>query len=287
MVIFGTIGLLVRYIDSSSSEIALLRGFFGSLFLLLVLLAVKQKIPWSRIRKNILLLLFSGAALACNWIFLFEAYRHTSISNAALSYYFAPVFLTILSPLVLKERLSAKKVICIITAMLGMLLIIGSGGGSASDRSNLLGIGFGLAAAGFYASLMLLNKFIRQLTGLQTTLIQLAVASLLLMPYVFITEGFSLFSFSAQSLILILILGIIHTGIGFFLFFSGMQSLRGQSIAVLSYIDPITSVAISAFILREDLTVFQIAGGVLLLGSIFISERNLSKPVVRDETTEL
>jgi len=274
MIIFGTIGVFVRYIDLTSSEIALLRGLIGSLFLVTVMFIMKKKISWALVKVNALVLLLSSIALGGNWIFFFQAYKHTTVANAALSYYFAPVFVLLLSPLVLKEKLSTKKIICIGVAMLGMLLIIGNGGLGTSGVDDLIGIGYGLMAAVFYASLMLLNKFIKNMDGLITTVIQLGTATLLLVPYVFFTEGFGILNVSGSSIPFILLLGIVHTGIGFLLFFSSMQKLKGQSIAALSYADPITSLVISALILQEQMTVIQLFGGALLLGSTFISENN-------------
>ncbi len=272
MVIFGTIGAFVRFIDLSSSEIALLRGLIGCLFLLAVLFMMKKKMSWALVKRNMLVLVLSSIALGGNWIFLFEAYKHTTISNATLSYYFAPVFVLLLTPIVLKEKLSAKKIICIGIAMLGMLLIVGNGGMSGAGSGHLIGIGYGLLAAILYASLMMINKFIKQMDGLEITFIQLGISTLLLMPYVFFTEGFGILEVSESSIPFILILGIVHTGIGFLLFFSGMQKLKGQSIAALSYTDPITSLVVSAVILQEQMTLVQLLGGALLLGATFISE---------------
>lgn len=272
MMIFGTIGVFVRYIDLSSSEIALLRGLIGSLFLMTVIFFMRKKVQMSLIKANALILVLSSAALGGNWIFLFQAYKYTTISNATLSYYFAPVFVTILSPFILKEKLSTKKIICIAVAMLGMVLIVGNSGVNPSGMDDLIGIGYGVTAAALYASLMLLNKFIKGMDGLEKTLLQLGTATLLLMPYVFFTEGFGIFEISGSSIPFIVILGLVHTGIGFLLFFSGMQKLKGQSIAALSYVDPITSLLISAAILQEPMTVVQLLGGALLLGSTFVSE---------------
>ena len=277
MIIFGTIGVFVRHIDLSSSEIALLRGLIGSLFLMGVMFLMKKKISWAHVKKNAFFLFFSGMALGANWMFLFQAYKHTTISNAVLSYYFAPVFVLILSPLVLKEKLSAKKIITIGVAMLGMVFIVGNSGVSTSGWEHLIGIGYGLMAAGFYAALMLLNKFIKNMEGLETTVIQLGTATLILIPYVFFTEGFGILEVSSSSIPFIFILGIVHTGMGFLLFFSGMQGLKGQSIAVLSYADPITSLVISAVILQEQMTFVQLLGGALLLGSTFVSENQSVK----------
>ncbi|WP_411801481.1 DMT family transporter [Bacillus atrophaeus] len=177
----------------------------------------------------------------------------------------------ILSPFVLKEQLSVKKVVCIGVAIIGMLLIVGNGI-SASGTDDLLGIFFGLVAAAFYAALMLLNKFIHHMGRLEITIIQLGITALLLLPYVFFTEEFGIFGVSRSSVPFIIILGIVNTGIGFWLFFSGMQKLKGQSIAMLSYVDPFVAILISAMILQEQMTIVQMLGGVLLLGSTFVSE---------------
>jgi drug/metabolite transporter (DMT)-like permease len=274
MMIFGTIGLIVRYIDLSSSERALLSSFLGCSFLLLVFLLIKKKISWNLVKSNALFLILSGIALGGNWIFLYQSYDHTTIATATLGYYFAPVFVMILSPFVLREQLSIKKIVCIGVAIISMLMIVGEGL-NASRSDDILGLFFGLIAAAFYAALLLLNKFIKDMDKLELTIIQLGTTTLLLMPYVFLTSGFGIFEVSSSSIPFILILGIINTGIGFWLFFSGMERLKGQSIAMLSYVDPFVAILISAIILQEQMTIVQILGGVLLLGSTFVSEIRL------------
>ncbi|MBU8571577.1 EamA family transporter [Bacillus subtilis] len=271
MIIFGTMGLVVRYIDLSSSETALLSSSIGCLFLMFVFFMMKKTLPWKLVKANAYILLLSGIALGGNWIFLYQAYDHTTLTNATLGYYFAPVFVMILSPLVLKEQLPIKKMVCIGVAIIGMLLIVGNGI-SASGTEDLLGIFFGLGAAAFYAALMLLNKFIHHMGRLEITIIQLGITALLLLPYIFFTEGFGIFGLSKSSVPFIIILGIVNTGIGFWLFFSGMQKLKGQSIAMLSYVDPFVAILISALILQEQMTIVQMLGGTLLLGSTFVSE---------------
>ncbi|ADM36568.1 DMT family transporter [Bacillus spizizenii ATCC 6633 = JCM 2499] len=271
MIIFGTMGLVVRYIDLSSSETALLSSSIGCLFLMFVFFMMKKTIPWKLAKANAYILLLSGIALGGNWIFLYQAYDHTTLTNATLGYYFAPVFVMILSPMVLKEQLPIKKMVCIGVAIIGMLLIVGNGI-SASGTEDLLGIFFGLVAAAFYAALMLLNKFIHHMGRLEITIIQLGITALLLLPYVFFTEGFGILGVSNSSVPFIIILGIVNTGIGFWLFFSGMQKLKGQSIAILSYVDPFVAILISAMILQEQMTIVQMLGGTLLLGSTFVSE---------------
>ncbi|WHY58782.1 DMT family transporter [Peribacillus simplex] len=276
MIIFGTIGLVQRYIDLSSSETALLSSSIGCLFLMFVFFMMKKSISWKLLKTNASILFLSGIALGGNWIFLYQSYDYTTITNATLGYYFAPVFVMILSPIILKEQLPIKKIVCIGAAILGMLSIVGNGI-SASGKGDLLGIFFGLVAAAFYAALMLLNKFIQNMAKLEITMIQLGTTALLLLPYVLITEGFSILEVSRSSIPFIILLGIVNTGIGFWLFFSGMQKLKGQSIAMLSYVDPFVAILISALILQEQMTFVQMLGGILLLGSTFVSENKSIK----------
>lgn len=273
MIIFGAVGVFAKYIDLTSSEIALFMSLIGSLFLLIICISTKHKISWQNMKKNAIALFIASIALSGNWIFLFQSYKETTIANAALSYYIAPVLVIILSPIVLKEKLSLKKVIGVGIALLGLYLIMKSSGMEAeATEQNLLGIFYGLIAAGFYAILTLVNKFIRNMSGIENTLIQLVLSFVMLLPYVFFTDGFKLFQIAGDSVILMLILGILHGGIGFYLFFSGMGGLKGQSIAILSYIDPLTSLFISALVIGEKMTLLQITGAALLLGSTLISE---------------
>lgn len=270
MLIFGTIGLFVKNIELSSSEIALTRGFIGGVTLILATIFLKKKISFEAIKNNLYLLIFSGLAVGLNWIFLFQGYKYTSISNATLSYYFAPVFVTILAPFVLKEKLTLSKFLCVLMALVGMFCIVGVD--RINGGSDLIGIFYGLLAAGFYASVILMNKFLKGIDSIEITVVQLISATITLLPYVLYVEGLGILSVSSASIPYILILGIVHTGIAYLLYFSSLQGLKGQTIAVLSYIDPVFAIIISAVILKEQLGLLQIIGGILILGSSFLSE---------------
>lgn len=273
MLIFGTIAIFVRNIELTSKEIAVLRGIIGSLFLLGIMLFSKEKTSFSAIKKNLPILILSGLGVGANWIFLFEAYKYTTVSIATLSYYCAPIFVTIMAPIILKEKISLIKFLCVCTAMIGMLCIVGTNkGGIGEGYNHFLGIIYGLTAAVGYASVILMNKFIKGLKGVETTVTQLIFASILLLPYVMLTSGFNFSKMTGISWGYMIFLGVVHTGFAYALYFSSLKELKGQTIAVLSYIDPITAVLISALFLGEQLTMFQIIGGVLILGSTFISE---------------
>lgn len=285
MLIFGTIGIFVRNIELSSKETALARGIIGSIFLLGILICSKEKekISFLEIKKNLPALFLSGIGIGLNWIFLFQAYKYTTVSTATLSYYSAPVIVTILSPVILKEKLSFVKFLCVLGAMIGMIFIAGNNGGTAGVVYNhTLGIIYGLSAAIFYAGVIIMNKFIKRLGGLETTVTQLILASLVLLPYVMATDGFDFSRMTKSAYVYLAVLGAVHTGFAYFLYFSSLKELRGQTIAVLSYIDPISAVIISSLFLGERMTVLQIVGGVLILGSTFISENiNLFKKILK------
>ncbi|MCH1624378.1 DMT family transporter [Ferdinandcohnia quinoae] len=278
MLIFGSIGLFVKNINLSSSEIALFRGGIGSLFLIGASFFLKQKITFKTSKRNIVLLLLSGVLLGFNWIFLFESYRYTTISNATLSYYFAPVFVMILAPLLLKEKWTRKKGLSILLAFIGLSLVVNPSAETLSGSFNHpVGISYGLAAASLYASVILINKFIKKLSDLETTIMQLLVATIVLLPYVLITAEPHYSDMEFQTISLLLIVGIIHTGLAYLLYFSVMKKLKGQTIAVLSYIDPISAVLMAAIILNESMSFIQIIGGILILGSTLLSELNWKK----------
>ncbi|WP_096273447.1 DMT family transporter [Paucisalibacillus globulus] len=274
MLIFGSLGLFVKNIDLSSSEIALFRGAIGSVFLIGASFFIKQKVNVKLISKrNMTLLILSGAAMGFNWIFLFEAYRYTTIPNATLSYYFAPIFVLVLAPFLLKEKWTTKKAISIVFAFIGLYLVIKPGAVDLTDVYNHpVGIGYGLLAAGLYASVILINKFIRNLSDFETTIMQLSIATIVMFPYVILTQEMNYSGIDIQSIILIAIFGIVHTGIAYLLYFSSMKKLKGQTIAVLSYIDPISAVVFAALFLSENMTAVQMLGGALILGSTMLSE---------------
>lgn len=273
MAIFGTLGIFTRNIAVSSGELALYRAILAAVLIALYLLFTKQKIDFKGIKKELLLLLFSGMAMGINWILLFEAYKYTTVSVATLSYYFAPVIVTVVCPILFKEKMTKKQVICFVMSTMGLVLIIGIRKGNVSG-TDLLGILCGLGAAVFYATVILLNKFIKNVMGIHRTLLQFFAAILILIPYVLCTSGVTLNTLNLKGWISLLVVGLIHTGITYCLYFSALKELKGQEAAILSYIDPLVAVLVSVTILGEGITVSQMLGGALILGFTLWNEKN-------------
>lgn len=265
MAIFGTIGLFRRNIDISSGELAFYRALLALIFIGLFLFVTKSRIPFGKIKKQIPFLIASGAAMAFNWILLFEAYNYTTVSAATLSYYFAPVLVTILCPVLFKEKMTLKQWICFVMSTVGIVLITGIGSFD-SGSNHFKGILFGLGAACLYATVILLNKFTKGVDGIHRTFLQFLAAVIVLFPYVLFTDGINIGQLDTRGHLLLLVVGLVHTGITYCMYFSSLKELPGQKAAILSYIDPLVAVICSVVILNETMTVSQIVGGALILG---------------------
>lgn len=264
MTIFGTLGLFVRNIPVSSGELALYRAVLAAILIAVFLIITRQKIPFASIKKEVPLLLASGVAMGINWILLFEAYKYTTVSAATLSYYFAPVIVTVVCPILFREKLTRKQVVCFVMSTLGLVMITGIG--DVGSEKDFVGILFGLGAALFYATVILLNKFIKNVEGIHRTFLQFLSAIVILIPYVIMTSGATLGNLDGIGMANLLIVGLIHTGVTYCMYFSSLKELPGQKAAILSYIDPLVAVLISVTILGETMTLWQVVGGILILG---------------------
>lgn len=265
MFIFGTLAPFVRNIPVSSGELALYRAVLAALLIGSFLLVTRQPIRFHSIGRELPLLILSGMAMGINWILLFEAYKYTTVAISTLSYYFAPVIVTVVSPFLFKEPLTKKQVLCFVMSTIGLALVIGitdlgSGGNDG------LGIAFGLGAACFYAAVILLNKFLKGVTGIHRTFLQFLAAIAILIPYVIFRGGIHLGNLDGLGWGCLLVVGLVHTGITYCLYFSSLKELPGQEAAILSYIDPLVAIVIGVALLGEPLSWQQLIGGGMILG---------------------
>ena len=273
MVIFGTIGIFRRAIPLPSEVLAFARGILGSVFLLLVLRVSGRKFDLRSASKHLWLLVLTGAMIGLNWILLFEAYNYTSVAIATLCYYMQPVIVILASPLVLKEKITVRKCICAAVSVLGMVFVSGilqpgSTGGSHGYRGILLGLG----AAALYAAVVLLNKKICGVPVYEKTILQLSSAAVVMIPYMFAAGTLKAYSLKTGQVLGLLTVGILHTGIAYALYFGAIEKIPAQTAALLSYIDPVTAVLLSAGLLHESMSVLSVIGAVLIIGSAMISE---------------
>ena len=271
MIIFGTIPVFVRNVPLSSAELALWRAAIAAICIIFWQKARKKPIRLKGMGSDIPMLFISGAAMGFNWILLFEAYKYTTVSVATLSYYFAPVLVMLACPVLFKERLTLRQVLCFVFSTIGLVLVINVGGFTANG-THMKGVAFGLGAAVLYACVMLMNKKIQRVSGIDRTICQFGAAAIVLLPYVLLTDGMHIASMDGKGWIFLLIVALIHSATAYCLYFSGLKTIKGQEAAILSYVDPLVAVIISFTLLKETVTPLQLVGGAMILAFTLINE---------------
>lgn len=271
MGIFGTIGIFIRYLPLSSAAVAFCRAAMGLVFLTIIMALSGKKPDIAAIRKNLPILLISGAAMGFNWILLFQSYRYTTVATATVCYYLAPLLLLLASPLV-GEKLTVKKLLCVSVALIGLICVSGVVDSGLPAWNEAQGVLFGIGAAILYATVMFLNKKLSPIPAYDKTVLQLGSAAVTILPYLLLTEGCAFPEMTSVQWGLLILVGIVHTGVAYTLYFGSMKDLSAQSIAVFSYLDPVIAIILSASLLQEPMTPAYIIGTVLILGSALYSE---------------
>ena len=271
MLLFGTIGIAVRGVGMPSAVLALFRAAIGGISIIVFSRIKGNHIDFKAIHENFLLLFVSGVMLGFNWILLFEAYNYTSVATATLCYYLQPVILILVSPLLLKEKLTPKKLLCTLVAMLGMVLVSGvfEGGFSGDNRYGIL---LALGAAVLYAAIIVCNKRMGPMVSFDRVASQLLLAVPAMLVYVLLNGQFREISFTVGSAFGVLVLGVLYTGVTYMLFYGSLPYVSSQTAAILSYVDPATAVLVSVIFLGEPMSFLMMAGAALILGAACVSE---------------
>lgn len=273
LLLFGSNGIVAKQIALSSYEIVFTRTLIGAIFLALIFIASKQKVRFWGDKRHFLFLVISGVAMGVSWVFLFEAYAQIGVSLATLTYYCGPVIVMILSPLIFSEKMTAAKLIGFLAVVLGMLCV--NGQALLQGRASW-GLVFGVLAAVMYAFMVIFNKKAASITGLENPLWQLIISFLTVAIFLGLKQGLSI-HIPPGSLLPILLLGIVNTGIGCYFYFSSIGDLPVQTVAILGYLEPLSALFFSAAFLAESLSVLQLAGAILILGGAAFGELFRSK----------
>ena len=271
MLIFGSIGVFRRYIPLSSAFLAFTRGVLGGLSVWAFTRLTRGRPEKKLTRRQLLRLAFIGAVIGVNWILLFEAYERTTVSVATLCYYMEPTIVTLLSPAVFSEKLTGRKAACVAVAILGMILVSGVTGAGGTG-ANWQGVVLGLSAAVLYAAVVIMNKKTGGVDAYQKTTAQMLAAGLVMVPYLLLTGAGPGEALGARTVVFVLIAGLVHTGAAYLLYFRSMDGLKVQSIAILSYIDPVSALIFSAVFLKEPLSAAGLVGAAMIIGSAVVSE---------------
>ena len=273
MVIFGTNGLLVANISLGSAEIVLMRTFLGSLFLLAVVL-VKRSFSFADLKADLIPATIGGAALGLNWVLLFSAYRSAGVGLSTLTYYCGPIIVLALSPVLFREKLTWNKLLARAAVAVGMFCITGDIEPGSDVQTGIL---FGGGAALLYASLIVAHKRVKRLSGLNCAMYELIVAFFVVLIYLVASNVKLPVIPAAEDIVWVLAIGLVNTGLAYYLYFSSLQKLPGQTVALVCYIDPLTALLVSGAFLGEKLFAVQIAGAVLILGGACLGELKFKK----------
>ncbi len=269
MVLFGTIGMFLRYIGLPSDLVAMCRGFLGSAFIAVLYLAKGKRMDRKSLRENGKYLVLSGVMLGINWIFLFAAYKQTSVAVASLCNYMAPIVIIALAPALYGDNWSVKRVLCVIGAVIGIILVSNV---MSAENVNTKGIFLGLGAAAGFVGLVICNRSMKDVPALDRVFVQLLVSALTILPYTIIVNKGAHIEVDALSIGFTIMLGIVHTGFAYCLYLIPMANLPVQSFALLGYIEPVVSVICSAVFLHEPLGIAGVIGAILVIGSAIAGE---------------
>lgn len=271
--LFGVNGIIASHISLGSVQIVLLRTLAGGLLLGAVFFATGKKPAFPTHKRETVYICISGIAMGCSWMLLYEAYRQIGVSIATLLYYCGPVIVMVLSPILFKERLNPVKIAGFITVLAGVLLINGS---TSDTRGNPFGVFCGLASAATYVVMVAANKKAVHIQGTENCVIQLASAFLTVAVFAMF-RGELFFRINPRELVWILLLGLVNTGIGCWLYFSSIGRLPVQSVAILGYSEPLSAVLFSVLFLGEKMLPLQIVGAVLIIGGALLGESAVFK----------
>ncbi len=265
---FGSNGVVASFILLDSLQIVLFRTFLGSFFLLLLFFITGGKFTFHKKLKQFVYLFVSGISMGISWMLLYEAYERIGVGIATLLYYCGPVIVMVLSPAVFKEKLTVYKITGFIFVLSGVFLINGQ---FSADNKDYFGIVCALLSAVTYSFMVMFNKKAKEITGLENSLLQLIISFITVFCFVGVKQGV-VFRIESGSILPILILGLINTGVGCYFYFSSIDGLPVQSVAVLGYIEPLSAVILSAVFLNERMTLLQLFGGIMILGGAMFGE---------------
>ena len=268
MLLFGSNGIVASYISLNSYEIVFTRTLIGSAFLMVVFFLSKEKLQFWKNRAHFAALALSGFAMGASWMFLYEAYLQIGVSVATLAYYLGPVIVLVSSPIIFREHMSLTKILGFSAALIGMFFVNGTALLKGGFSQGLL---FGILSAFMYALMVIFNKKATSITGLENSVCQLCASFLIVALFTLIKQG-GMISLTSQNIFPILFLGIVNTGIGCYLYFSSIQQIRAQTVAIYGYLEPLSALVFSALVLHERLTSIQLLGAVLILGGTIFSE---------------
>lgn len=262
MMISGTIGWFVLMSGQPVMDVVFWRCTFGALTLFVICAALGFLRPGIITRRQLGLAAIGGVAIVLNWLLLFAAYGHSSISIATAVYNTQPFMLVGFGALFFAERLTATKLTWLAIAFAGMLAIVQAEPGSPAGGSNyLLGILMALGAAFFYAVAAIVAKRLKGVPPHLIALIHVTVGMVMLAPFANLTAS----PVDTNAWAILGTMGVVHTGLMYILLYGAIQKLPTNLTGALSFIYPIVAIAVDLLAFNRHLELAQIAGAAAIL----------------------
>lgn len=267
LLLFGSNGIVAAKIALPSAEIVFWRTLIGSALLLALFAAGRGRLSLRRCGRECARVALSGVAMGLSWIFLYAAYALVGVSVASLAYYCAPVLVMAASPALFGERLRPRAVAGLGIVLAGVVLANGAVQGTLNRAGLLCGAGSALA----HAAMVLLSKKAPHVQGLENATVQLVCSFLTVAVYVGARTGLAL-SVGRGDLAWLLMLGLVNTGFGCYLYFSALGRLSVASVSILGYLEPLSAVLLAVLLLHERLSPMQWLGAAMVIGGAVLGE---------------
>ena len=269
LLLFGSNGLVASYIALSSYEIVFLRSLLGSALLVVLFFVAGGKFTVRQNKRDLFFIALSGAAMAADWLLLFEAYAQIGVSLGMIINYCGPAIVIAVSALIFKEKISWAKIIALLAVFAGVVLISGR---AVETSARLSGLLCAVLSAFAYAAMVIFNKKATRIKGIENAALQLLCAFLVIAIFVGYKQGFDI-GIYAKDWVPILWLGLVNTGLACYLYFSSIGALPIQTVAICGYLEPLCAVLLSVVILHERMLPLQVVGAVLIVGGAIFGER--------------
>lgn len=262
VLLFGLAGLFAKWVAQPAIIIVLGRVVFASIFLAAVLLWRKENIRL-RQRRDYLYLALMGVVLAVHWVTFFQAIQVSTVAIGLLTFSTFPVFVTFMEPYFFREKIRRVDIVVALVAFTGVALVIPS---FELGNNMTQGAIWGVISGFTFAILSILNrKYVVNYSSRVIAFYQDATAVLILLPFLFILQP----SFTAQDILLLVLLGVVFTGIAHTLFIGGLSHVKAQTASIIASLEPVYGIITAVIFLGEIPTLRVIAGGVIILGATF------------------
>jgi len=250
----GTIGVLARFAALPAEHITFYRLFLGAICLLLYMLSTAKRTQiLHRPSKRTII---NGVLLAAFMVFYIQAMNYTSMANAVMLIYLAPLLCAVIAHFIFSEKLNLLNAIVIVLALIGFAMMMEFSISFSGSADESLGLFYGVLSLLSYSGFMLINRKPSECTPYQSTLVQLLVGALCMLPFVLVSSKTPTI---IQGYWLIAI-GILPGFIAILCAVKALRNLPSVTFGTVAYLEPVAVVCFAWGLFGETLNMMQLLG---------------------------